>query len=419
MVEQHGLSNVLPLVKYQLCREREYYLGIAIDKDNDVEEAARRLLVNAGIQVAASPERSFLVPADELGGLLRGTLECESFTIPMVYETSGEVEAPPTDRLLAELDLGELGPVQPPPPAEAEKYSRLLHWCSAIGSGELGRIQLACQALGIAIEWGGAWSVLRRLVLLGHLEFDGGGSFRWGIILPTLITPVEDCGHKIMTGQRTPAIVQDLSNRFQVEERSQGNAPPRLLVHGAGDDIFYRPGRRVQDVGCVSRQLSGILPTTEDWVLRLPTWDERDFGRFNIERYEPHTDEFHQVPGIAGQPQSGFYRFTLEKAGKPMVTVAYFDDHASRWICGDYYGLRFIARTRCGLCRAIYRTDTHQLVIPVRDRWPMPYERTLVLASGALPQRPESGPSILVYEGITQELSERMCKLLGLEMEGS
>ena len=69
---------------------------------------------------------------------------------------------------------------------------------------------------------------------------------------------------------------------------------------------------------------------------------------------------------------------------------------------------------------SIYRRDTHQLVIPVTDRWPMPYERALVLARGSLPQRlqAESGPFVFVYEGIPPEFAASMCRLLGLEMEG-
>ena len=103
-----------------------------------------------------------------------------------------------------------------------------------------------------------------------------------------------------------------------------------------------------------------------------------------------------------------------------MVTLAFFDDRDSRWICGDRYGLRFLARARCGLCRVIYNRDAHQLIVPVTDRWPMPYERALVLARGALPQRlqADSGLFVLVYEGIPPEFAARMCRLLGLEMEG-
>ena len=46
-VEQNGLSNVLPLVKYELGQQREYYLGMAVDtsavvEGSDPEEAARQ-----------------------------------------------------------------------------------------------------------------------------------------------------------------------------------------------------------------------------------------------------------------------------------------------------------------------------------------------------------------------------------------
>lgn len=423
-VEQHGLSNVLPLVKYELSRQREYYLGIAVDTKASVngksaEDAAREVLVGAGISDAANRQRSWLVEAAEVKKFLFGTLGCESFTVPISYEAGSEEEPPPTNRLLSELDVSELQPVAPNA-VETEQYSRLLYWLSATGSGGLDRIRQVCQVLGIDSEWGGAWSVLRRLVLLGHLEFDGGAALRWSVIPPTLVTSVEDKGQRILVGQRTPAIVQYLSDHLQLEERPQPNGPPRLLIRGVVNEISYGSGRRVQDAGCVSGQLSKLLPTRGDWIRCLPTWDERDFGRFSTEEYDPQADEFRQVPVLYGSPRTGLYRFTFEHSLRRVVTVAYFDDHDSRWICGDYYGLRFLARARCGLCRAIYYKEAHQLVIPVADRWPMPYERALVLARGALPQRLqiESGPFVFVYEGVPLEFAARMCKLLGLEMEG-
>lgn len=423
-VEEHGLSNVLPLVKYELSRQREYYLGVAVDANASVngtcaEDVARNVLVEAGVGDAANRQRSWLVEAEQVRRFLPGTLGCESFTVPILYEAGGEGGSPPTDRLLSELDISELQPIAPNT-AETEHYSRVLYWLSAIGSGGLDRIRQVCQALGMENEWGGAWSVLRRLVLLGHLEFDGGAALRWSVIPPALVTSVEDSGQRILVGQRTPAIVQYLSDHLQLEEVPQRNGPPRLFIQGATSEIYYRSGRRVQDAGCVAQQLSTLLPALGNWILRLPTWDERDFGRFSTEEYDLRADEFRQVPTISGSPRAGLYRFTFEQSIRRVVTVAFFDDRDSRWICGDYYGLRFLARARCGLCRAIYYRDARQLVIPVTDRWPMPYERALVLARGALPQRlqTESGPFVFVYEGVPLEFAARMCKLLGLEMEG-
>jgi hypothetical protein len=422
-VEQRGLSSLLPLVKYELNRQKEYYLGVAVDTyasldGGEPEEVARRILIDAGISAAASPHSSFLVDAEQVQGLLRGTLECNSFTMPISYEVGDDWKSAPTDQLMSELDVCELRFAKPNA-TETKQYSRLLYWCSAIGSGGLDQIRQACQALGIESEWGGAWSVLRRLVLLGHLEFDGGAAFRWSVIPPTLVAPVEGNDHRILVGQRTPAIVGYLGERYQVENCPQSNGPPRLRIEGPLFEICYKPDCHAHDAGCVSGQLSELLPAVNDWVLSLPTWDERDLGRFNTEEYQPQTNEFRQVASIAGLPQGGLYRFTFEQPPRRLVTLAYFDDHGDRWICGDYYGLRFLARARCGLCHAIYSVDTHQLVVPEMDRWPMPYERALVLASGALPHRlhVDSGPSVFVYEGISAEFAARMCKLVGLDME--
>jgi len=51
----------------------------------------------------------------------------------------------------------------------------------------------------------------------------------------------------------------------------------------------------------------------------------------------------------------------------------------------------------------------------------MPYERALVLASGALPQRirTDQGDIVLSYQGITRPLAEKLGILLELELEAS
>lgn len=423
-VEQDGLSHILPLVKYELGRQREYYLGVAVDVDASVngadgEEAARRVLTEAGVHAAANRQFSPVVEAEQVQGLLRGTLECESFTIPIAYEAEASNRPPSTDGLFAELDLDDLSTAVPDA-SETEKYRRLLHWCSAVGSGELDRIKYACQLLGISDEWGGAWSVLRRLVLLGHLEFDGGSTLRWSVIPPTLVTGA-DGQHQVLVGQRAPALVAAVREKHQVEERPQVGGPPRLQVASTNDGLCYRDGRHVNAVGCVSQQMTELLPDLADWSCRLPEWQERDFARFQTEQYDPHADAFREIAPFAGQPPAGLYRFVFDQGPQRVVTVAFFDDARGQWVCGDFYGLRFLARSRCRLCRTVYREDALQLVIPVSDRWPMPYERALVLASGSLPQRaqPEGGSPVLAYEGITSDLAARMCSLLGLEMEGA
>jgi hypothetical protein len=422
-VEQRGLSHVLPLVKYELGRQREYYLGVAVDADAsasgiDGEEAARQVLAQAGVHAALNRQISPLIEAEQIGGLLRGTLECESFTVPIAYESGEEPISPPTYELLGSIDLGGLSTATVEAD-ESNTYCRILGWCSAVGSGELGRLKQACGLLGISSEWGGAWSVLRRMVLLGHLEFDGGAALRWAVVPPSAATSASG-DYLILVGQRTQALVNTLKEQHQMEERPQAGGPSRLVFPMDAGGACYRTDRRLTAAGCASRQLAEQLPTVNEWVDILPAWEERDFARFETEQYDPLEDEFRSIAPLGDSAPSGLYRFTYEDGRQRMVTVAYHDEARHRWVCGDYYGLRFLARCRCNLCRVAYRSDSLQLVIPLADRWPMPYERALVLAAGLLPQQLQldSGPPALVYEGITTELAERITGLLGLEMEG-
>jgi hypothetical protein len=420
LVEQRGLSDILPLVKYERGKQKEYYLGIAIDGNSvsvgrDAADCARNVLFDAGVHLAKKPQFSSVVEADEVQRLLSGTLEFDSFTIPIPFDIATSADGPSVDQLFAEVDSADTLRTEPNP-NDSLKHSRLLEWCSAVGSGELGRILQACQSLSFSSDWGGAWSVLRRLVLLGHLEF-AGSSLRWSVIPPTVITPIDDSDYVILVGQRTPAMISFLQSRFSIEEQPQTDGPPRIVIREARGDVFYRPGHCAFEAGCVAKELSNLLPNLNEWVSRLPTWDEHDFGRFDIERYEPQFDQFHEVSRIDESSTSCLYRFTFRQ--RRIVTLGLFDDRAGRWICGDYYGLRFLARLRHSKCKAALRSHTNQLIVPLTDRWPLPYERALVLASGALPQRikTDQGDTILSYQGITRPLAEKLSSLLELELE--
>lgn len=420
-VEQAGLSYILPLVKYEPGRQHEYYLGLAFDSHAsasgiDGEMAARRVLIEIGLP-QGSVQQGPVIEADQVTHLLRGNLECESFTVPISYEACQAGELPSPEELFAELDRDEFLKSKPDL-EQTEKFRSLLYWCSAVGSGELGRIGSICQLLGISQEWGGAWSVVRRLALLGHLEFNGGKTLRWGMVPPTLLTTA-DGKNKVLVGQRTPAIIEAVGQTFDMKEEPQYSGPPRVLIQCADESDLILAGRHVQVVGSTALQLSELLPDLEEWSRRLPRWEEVDLGRFLLEQYDPYADKFRGIASIASKPACGMYRFSIDSDRRPYVVIACYDEQSDAWISGDYYGLRFWVRSRCGLCRAVYRSKKQELFISEPDRWPMPYERSLVLAHGLLPRkvRPKSGSSSLVYRGITRELAKRLCKLLGVKME--
>jgi len=170
--------------------------------------------------------------------------------------------------------------------------------------------------------------------------------------------------------------------------------------------------------GCVADRLRLALPTVEAWFAKLHTWDEADFGRYETARYAPATDTFERYEGLQYAP-SQLYRFTLEHSGRSLVTLAIRDTETDLWHCGDYYGLRFLTRSRqCG-CHAMFKEAEQHLIIPRTDRWPMPYERAIVLASGLLPQRirTDEGHAFLVFDQLTATFAQQMCELLGVGLE--
>lgn len=417
-VEDENLSHLLPLVKYEPSRGLEYYLGLAFDASNwDAEEAARDILVAAGITAAANPQQSFIIEAHQVQTLLRGSLEFESFTVPIRYERPPASEMPSTAELLAQTDRedDEIDSL------EAEKYARLLYWCSAVGTGGLDRIKEACALIGIETEWGGAWSVLRRLTLLGHLEIADGQSVRWSVLPPMLVAPAIDQGERFLIGQRSPALRSSLHADRSLYEHLQPGAPARWVILRGGASPECYDGCEPLDAGCLAGRLSEMLPTPDEWLGQLPGWEERDFARYEVEMYDPAENVFVRVQFRLSALQRGLYRFTLERAGRPMTTLAFYDCSAERWVGGDYYGLRFLARNAAGICRAVHNEEAATLMVPVPDRWPMPYERALVLASGRLPKRmdPQAGEPVFVYKGIPQWLAMRLCGLLGVEMENN
>lgn len=418
-VEQLGLSTVLPLVKYEVGRGREYYLGIAFDECNlNAVEDARNVLVASGIPTANNPQ-SPVIDAEQVGSLLSGNLECESFTIPISYERDPDPEIISSTQLLSLADISEMQPLDKED-SDIDHLDKLLYWCSSTGTGDLGHLQTACQLLGISTEWGGAWSVIRRFVLLGHLEFEMSNTLHWGIV-PTVLVKTATDGMYFLSGQRSPSLVKALRERVNLVENVQVGGPRQIFVEGLGGDtcITLKPSRRIANLGCVSMRLSSLLPTVEQWAKEIPSWGEKDFSRYQIERYRAESDDFCIVETFA-QFQKGLYRFKLENKNRKLETLAYFDEKSANWICGDFYGLRFLARHNLRACRVFYLSTERELLIPLADRWPMPYERALVLASGKLPRRlrVESGIPLLAYSGISSELATKLCNLLDLKLEG-
>ena len=101
--------------------------------------------------------------------------------------------------------------------------------------------------------------------------------------------------------------------------------------------------------------------------------------------------------------------------------TVFFDPEAStgrQFLRGEWYGLRFLALRQSGkYLKAMWRDqDGGLLAVPYRQRWPLLYERALVLATGLLPRlHPEHG--LLYYQGVPQSLAQAVAEHLDVRVE--
>ena len=110
------------------------------------------------------------------------------------------------------------------------------------------------------------------------------------------------------------------------------------------------------------------------------------------------------------------YRLTRGKDTNTYQIVLYLDQSNQRWLRADWYGLRFLAYDSAGRdFEVTYDSSTNDLLIPMAERWPMLYERALVLASGSLPG-PAANSRWLKYSGVSSELVQLLTEKLNVSI---
>ena len=110
------------------------------------------------------------------------------------------------------------------------------------------------------------------------------------------------------------------------------------------------------------------------------------------------------------------YCLTRNEEANPYRRVLYLDQPNQRWLRGDWYGLCFLSYHSVGRdFEALCDFSTNNILIPKDERWPLLYERALVLASGTLPSRAEN-PKWLRYSGVSSELIQLLSKKLNVSI---
>jgi hypothetical protein len=300
----------------------------------------------------------------------------------------------------------------------SQRYDRLLFWLSAAGSGSWQTFQNACHALGLEGRQDAPAHILRRLRLLGHMETTSDRS-RWSAT-PTVLVQSGDERSYFLCGQRDHMMLQAFRDRWHIEEVPQpgGAAPARILIHAPDetDNITQFAQRRaITFAGGAALRLAQIIPALVEWKRTLEV-----LPHFSPYQYQPKRfsgTDF--VEADFDQSVSGFYQFWPLKqhasASDRAEYTLFYDAEHERFLRGDWYGLRFLARQTSGTsCPVIYEEASGKLAIPIDWRWPELYERVLVLASGQLPTHHKEW---LIYESITPALLAELIPKLNLEHE--
>jgi hypothetical protein len=289
----------------------------------------------------------------------------------------------------------------------SNKLERLLIWLSAKGCGTWNNFAEACETLELSTNALPAKGILRRLRLLGHLELSANGD-TWMVAPATCVTCVTGDSRHFLAGSRT-VLMGPKCDLEWVQHQPDYTGPLRI-------DCRAREASTFRSVGKASLWLGNVLPDICQWRDGLPTIDGLDAVLYDVERWDGNDFQsctFVQNTGEWQSP-SGLYR--LAKKDRPQFSAVeyFFDRPTGRWLRGEFYGLRFLAIRENGSAMRPINYDPQQsrLFVNVRQRWPLMYEKALVLASGFLPQRPANS-DWLIYEGVSRHL----CDLLASKLQ--
>lgn len=307
-------------------------------------------------------------------------------------------------------------------PQLGEKYDRLLYWLSATAEGTWEVFVRTCAALGLTSETRLARRIFRRLILLGHIECSTDGS-AWTICPPALVLSPTRSEVGFLCGQRTPKLLKILERIGALAKYQQPGCqgPSRIEVtceYPAAGVIELADGISLHVAGTASTRLAGLLPDLEGWKETLTPVEKLNTTNCSVERWDGRQyalcHDFYQR-GDEYFGARGLYRLTREANSYQMVL--YFDCDSQKWLKGDWYGLRYLVCKDAGQdCEVIRRAESNELMIPAEERWPLLYERALVLAAGSLPH-PADNRKWLGYKGVSGEVAQLLTSRLAVTMK--
>lgn len=425
-----GCGHIVPVVYFEKrARGGQFYVFLGVEKNpgGEVPEEVNTLC-----------ERVRYVKGVTSGGFVGQLLgpcsfeQIRSSLDRQEFDTSGSDRIPYCSRWVYDpgdlIDLLEVGGTEIPDADRTARFDHLLTWLSSAGEGRWETFLRACQTLGVADDSSSARSVLRRFSLLGHVETSADAR-EWMICPPVFVRSPNCPTCCFWCGQRTDQWLGRLREFSAIlpEHQPGSLAPSRVTIEVsdpvrtaiAGDSEASRFEWQEQPLSDV---LAAHLPDLDGWQQSLQPivglTNPRTVERWEGQAYVEDTSFYIRDSRYHGQ--SGLYRVTRGEGRHQSQLMFYFDEIGQRLLRGDWYGLRFLALRRAGhRCEALWQGQNgngSMLVLRASERWPIIYERALVLSSGLLPEQP-SGSSLLRYRDIPLATAQALAGKLEVELE--
>jgi hypothetical protein len=409
-------THAIPIIKVEKKARGQFYIFLAIEgvegsrlPDTIVNVLRRAGLTSRQYWPLTLSEIKFMVSTAEIE-----TIGFSALSYKPLWDRDVGDPYDLSDDMASETEAAD--------PQLGEKYNQLLYWLSATAEGTWGAFVRTCGALGLADDSKYARRILRRLMLLGHIECSKEGS-AWTISPPAMVICPSKSGIGFLCGQRTPKMLRILEGMWTLAAYPQPDyqGPSRIEVRceTLAERVLELPsGIALHMTGTASTRLAELLLDLEGWKETLTPIEKLNTTNCSVERWDGRQyapcPEFYQR-GDEYFGASGLYRLTRETNSYRMVL--YFDCDRQRWLKGDWYGLRFLVYRDAGQdCEAIYRAGTNELMIPAEERWPLLYERALVLATGQLPRFVDN-QNWRRYEGVSGELVQQLTSKLSVSIK--
>lgn len=404
-IRSQQLGELVPLIMMekrlrQLRRRQPFYLVLAINTETEavplaIKELAQTLLRSVRFMPVTGKEaRRFAVTG----------FEAIDNVVVIPFQPPRRVEM---------FASAAVAPTAVAPPARDERsaarnYENLLRWLSAHGQGTLTRAQQTAHKLGLLNETESCRSVLRRLRLLGHLELSDEGR-HWAMGPSCLARlPVHDTAGALafaLCGARSAKLTETLQAKavdVRLLAQPAADGPPTCLFYYATGSEVAQICRENSLLLTDAAQLAETLLPVDDWRAGLPIVTGVIPSLYEKSRWLG--GQFHAVETAHA---AGFYELLRPNAQTAPLTL-YHDADAGCWRRGDWYGLRFLASEDK---QALFVKG--QFAVPLNQRWPLLYEKALVLATGRLPRR--SG-AWLIYPDVPSPLAVRLCAQLNVAL---